>query len=217
MRWSVFLDYMKVIGRCYSLLILVFFGVGQFFHVASTAWLSAWSDENGREGKGNVEPVFHLGVFAAIGITETLIAYSRQVFLYLGCARASRILHHRLLHHILRSPMSFFDTTPVGRIANRLSSDLDVADESLPQEITDFLWCAVELISTVILISSVMPPFVGVIAFLAVVFCLIIYYYVGSSRQLKRLESVSRSPILSHFQETLSGVSSLRAYGHQER
>ncbi len=216
-RWSVFLDYMRVIGRCYSGWILVFFAVGQLLHVSSTAWLSAWCDENAAAGDANVDPVFHLGVFAGVGVAETAVAFTRQVLLYLGCARASRVLHHRLLRRVLRSPMSFFDTTPSGRIANRVSADLDVADESLPPEITDFLWCTVELISTVIIISYATPTFVAVVAFLAATFALLVYYYIGTSRQLRRLESISRSPILSHFQETLAGADSIRGYGCQDR
>ncbi len=140
-----------------------------------------------------------------------------QVALYLGCARASRVLHHRLLHRVLRAPMSFFDTTPSGRVANRLSADLDSADEALPQEITDFLWCAVELVSTVAVVTYATPAFAAVLLFLGAAFAFLVVYYVGSSRQLKRLEAVSRSPVLGHFQEALSGADSLRALRCQDR
>ena len=131
-------------------------------------------------------------MFCLIGIVETAVAFSRQVYLYLGCARASKVLHDDLLLHVMRSPMSFFDTTPIGRIVNRFSSDLDLADETLPKEITDFLWCLVEMVSTVVLISYATPIFIAVIVGLIVVFSLIVVYYIGSSRQLKRLESISK-------------------------
>ncbi len=78
-RWSVFLDYMRVIGLCYSSCVLSAFALGQVLHVASAAWLSAWCDKNAEEGGVNVRPVFHLGIFAAVGVTETAVAFTRQV------------------------------------------------------------------------------------------------------------------------------------------
>ena len=74
-----------------------------------------------------------------------------------------------------------------------------------------------EMCSTVIIISVATPTFISVITVLLVVFVFIVYYYISSSRQLKRLESITRSPILSHFHETLSGVSSIRTYQCQDR
>ncbi len=213
-RWSVYIDYMKVIGLSYSVCMLLLFALGQMLHVGSTIWLSNWSSHNTDH---NDRPVFHMSVFGAIGLTETVVAYSRQVLLYLGCAKASRILHHKLLYHVLRSPMSFFDTTPIGRVTNRFSTDLDIADETLPQEITDFLWCFVEMVSTMIIICTVTPYFIIEITLLMAIFSFIIYYYIGSSRQLKRLESICRSPVLSHLQESLSGAVSIRSYESQDR
>ncbi|TRY63252.1 hypothetical protein TCAL_05777 [Tigriopus californicus] len=208
-RWSVYLDYMRIIGRFPSTMILVMFVLGQGLHVSSTAWLSYWADMN--DGL-NHAPILFLGVYGLIGVSELFVCFGRQYSLYRACAKASRALHHKLLYHIIRAPMSFFDTTPLGRILNRFSSDLDVADETLPQEFTDFLWCFMDISFTLILIAIATPWFIIVALGLFVMFCLIILYYIRTSRQLKRLESISKSPILSHISETLRGVSSLRAY-----
>ena len=135
--------------------------------------------------------------------------------------------------------MSFFDTTPLGRILNRFSKDIYTIDESIPRSVRAFLMTFFSVISTLIVIVIATPILLAVIAPLGVVYFLIqvlgcishldslnepvwvlsFYWciYVATSRQLKRLESISRSPIYSHFQETVMGVASIRAYHQQDR
>lgn len=92
---------------------------------------------------------------------------------------------------------------------------MDVVDETLPQEITDFIWCFVSIMANMLIMCIFNPSFMAILAVLFIVFGFTLVYYIGSSRQLKRLESIGRSPILSHFQETLSGTSSIR-FGHYQ-
>ena len=112
--------------------------------------------------------------------------------------------------------MSFFDTTPMGRVLNRFSKDIYVADETIPVSLRSFISGLLDVLSTIIVIIVATPYFTAVIIPLLIVYFIIQRIYVNSSRQLKRLESVSRSPIYSHFQETLSGVTTIRAYHKQE-
>jgi ABC-type multidrug transport system fused ATPase/permease subunit len=94
---------------------------------------------------------------------------------------------------------------------------LNRVDEDLPSEITDFLWCFFEVMSTILIICYATPIFIAVVAVLVMIFFAIVVYFIGASRQLKRLESLSESPILSTFHETLSGTTSIRTFGCQER
>ena len=130
----------------------------------------------------------------------------------IGAIFASRNLHRRILKNILRTPMTFFDTTPMGRILNRFSKDIYTVDETIPRSLRSFLMTFFSVITTIIVISISTPIFLAVIVPLLIIYIIIQRIYVRTSRQLKRLESVSRSPIYSHFQETLSGVSTIRAY-----
>ncbi|NXH26520.1 MRP2 protein, partial [Myiagra hebetior] len=134
-----------------------------------------------------------------------------------GAMRASRVMHQQLLSNILRVPMSFFDTTPTGRIVNRFAKDIFTVDETIPTSFRSWLSCFMAIIATLIMICLATPFFAVVIIPLSVFYYFVLRFYVSTSRQLRRLDSVTRSPIYSHFGETVSGLSVIRAYGHQER
>ncbi|NWS15133.1 MRP2 protein, partial [Pachyramphus minor] len=134
-----------------------------------------------------------------------------------GAMRASRVMHQQLLSNILRVPMSFFDTTPTGRIVNRFAKDIFTVDETIPTSFRSWLSCFMGIISTLIMICLATPYFALIIIPLSIFYYFVLRFYVSTSRQLRRLDSVTRSPIYSHFGETVSGLSVIRAYGHQER
>lgn len=79
-------------------------------------------------------------------------------------------LHNILLNNIMRTPMSFFDTTPLGRIVNRFSKDMDVIDENLQRALTDFLWCFFDVIGMIVAISYATPLFLTILPPLAVLY-----------------------------------------------
>lgn len=108
--------------------------------------------------------------------------------------------------------MQFFDTTPLGRIVNRFAKDVDVVDNQLPMNVKSWLRCFFQVVGTIAIISWSTPYFLAAIVPLGIIYILVQRFYVATSRQLKRLESVSRSPIYSHFSETLAGTSTIRAY-----
>ena len=136
--------------------------------------------------------------------------------LAIGAVLASRRIHDKLLRNVMRSPMSFFETTPLGRILNRFSKDMYVIDETIPRSIRTFIFVLLSVVNTLIVVTVATPYFLIVIVPLLALYLVVQRIYVSTSRQLKRLESVSRSPIYSHFQETLNGVATIRAYRKQE-
>lgn len=126
-------------------------------------------------------------------------------------------MHFTMLKGIMRAPLSFFDVTPQGRILARFSKDVDTLDTGLPFAVSSTIYCWFEVIATLFIISFSTPIFIAVIIPMAILYYLIQKLYIATSRQLKRLESVSRSPIYSHFSESISGVQIIRAYKMQER
>lgn len=133
------------------------------------------------------------------------------VIFALGSLKAARHLHFRLLHNILRLPVSFFDTTPLGRIVNRFSRDTDVIDAFLPGMMRSWVSMGFSVIGTIAVIIYATPIFASVIVPLMLFYYIFQKFYIATSRQLKRIESVTRSPIYSHFGETVSGQSTIRA------
>ena len=115
----------------------------------------------------------YLGVYAAFGIGQSILVLFSSFSLALGGILASRVIHKRLLENILRLPMSFFDTTPSGRILNRFSKDIYTVDELLPRSVNFFMSMSFTVISTIFVISFATPLFMVVILPLAVIYLLV--------------------------------------------
>merc|ERR1719187_1181897 len=126
-------------------------------------------------------------------------------------------MHKNMLARIMMAPMSFFDTTPLGRVVNRFAKDVDVCDNTLPGSLRNWLSQFATFVATIITIMTVIWEFIIVIVPVAVVFYFVQRLYVSTSRQLKRLESVTRSPIYSHFGESVAGAPTIRAFGLEDR
>jgi len=115
----------------------------------------------------------YLGVYALFGAIQAIFAICAAFCLAMAGIYASRLIHNRLLVNILRLPMSFFDTTPSGRILNRFSKDIYTIDETIPQSLSQFILTFFEVIDTIVVISYATPLFMVVILPLTVLYSLI--------------------------------------------
>ncbi|XP_047368145.1 multidrug resistance-associated protein 1 isoform X4 [Vespa velutina] len=221
-KWKVYSHYLKSIGWFLSISTIVMNAVFQSFSIGSNIWLSAWSNDNmtsadGKSINDEAKRDMYLGVYGALGLGQATFVMLAQLALVIGCLRSSKLLHSELLFATLRSPVGFFDTTPSGRILNRFGKDVDVIDNVLPPNIRAWLFCLASVIATLFVISFSTPEFVSVIIPIGLIYYFIQRFYVATSRQLKRLESISRSPIYSHFSESVTGAQTIRAFGVQDR
>ncbi|XP_027741235.1 multidrug resistance-associated protein 1 isoform X3 [Empidonax traillii] len=213
---SVYWDYMKAIGLFMSFLSIFLFLCNHVASLASNYWLSLWTDDpviNGTQQYTNVR----LGVYGALGISQGIAVFGYSMVVSIGGIFASRHLHYNLLHNVLRSPMSFFERTPSGNLVNRFSKEIDTIDSTIPPIIKMFMGSTFNVIGACIIILLATPIAAVIIPPLGLVYLFVQRFYVATSRQLKRLESVSRSPVYSHFNETLLGVSVIRAFEEQKR
>ncbi|XP_052050863.1 ATP-binding cassette sub-family C member 3 isoform X2 [Apodemus sylvaticus] len=211
-KLSVYWDYAKSVGLCTTLSICLLYAGQSSAAIGANVWLSAWSNDAMEHSRQNNTSV-RLGVYAALGLLQGLLVMLSAFTMVIGAIQAARLLHEALLHNKMRSPQSFFDTTPSGRILNRFSKDIYVIDEVLAPTILMLFNSFFTSISTIVVIVASTPLFIVVVLPLAVLYGFVQRFYVATSRQLKRLESISRSPIFSHFSETVTGTSVIRAYG----
>ncbi|XP_015928465.1 ATP-binding cassette sub-family C member 12 [Parasteatoda tepidariorum] len=130
--------------------------------------------------------------------------------------RASSSLHDKLLQKVFRSPMHFFDVTPVGRILNLFTHDVDEIDTHLPTVMVVFLQRMMTMIFALLLVVIVYHWFGIPIIFLGIVFFMLQKLFKSATRDLKRYENFSRSPVFSHVAATVKGLSTIRAYEKQE-
>ncbi|NXR48741.1 MRP7 protein, partial [Hippolais icterina] len=160
---------------------------------------------------GSVDVNFYLIVYGSIAGANSLFTIIRAFLFACGALRAAAVIHNRLLQRVLKATVTFFDTTPTGRILNRFSSDLYCVDSSLPFILNIFLANIYGLLGMLVIMTYGLPWIGLVLLPLAVVYFFVQRYYRFTSRELKRLYSVTLSPIYTHFSETLSGLSTVRA------
>lgn len=216
-KWSVYSEYAKesnITAVVFYMLALV---ASQTAQLLGNFWLKTWTETN--ESKGNNESVgLFIGVYFAFGIGSSFLVIIQNLILWIFCSiEASRKLHERMAFAIFRSPMNFFETTPSGRILNRFSSDIYRVDEVLARVFNMLFTNTGRALFTMIVISASTPAFLILVIPLGYIYLSYQKYYLRSSRELKRLDSVTRSPIYAHFQESLGGISTIRAYQKQDR
>ncbi|RWA04053.1 hypothetical protein EKO27_g11053 [Xylaria grammica] len=160
---------------------------------------------------------YYLIILALIGVFGAFLALIRDLWLFYGSLTASWKLHNRLMTAVSRAKFKFFDVTPLGQLMNRFSKDLEAVDQEVAGVAIGVMTCAMGIAITVVLIAAITPGFLVAAIFITALFALVAMFYLRASRDLKRLESVNRSPLFQQFGETLSGVTTIRAYGDERR
>ncbi|KAJ5463108.1 ABC transporterintegral membrane type 1 [Penicillium sp. IBT 31633x] len=216
-KWGVYGQYAKdsnITAVAFYLLAML---AAQTAQVIGNFWLKRWTEWNEAHGT-NAQVGKFIGIYLALGLGSSLLVIVQNLILWIFCSiEASRKLHERMAFAIFRSPMSFFETTPSGRILNRFSSDIYRVDEVLARTFNMLFANSARAIFTMIVIATSTPGFLLFVLPLGYVYLSYQKYYLSTSRELKRLDSVTRSPIYAHFQESLGGISTIRAYRQQNR
>ncbi|CAJ1377583.1 unnamed protein product [Effrenium voratum] len=208
--WQVYLAYVKACGGVPAVgAFLLAVAVSEGSRNFSDGWLAHWS------GSGGASDGLAIYALAALICLVTGVAYSTTRVL-VG-QRGSRVLHENCLHALLRAHMSFFDLTPNGQILNRLAEDTNILDYNLPQTMSAniiWFWRAASIVVVCMMVGwyliFLMVPMFFLYAKLA-------KRYLPATRDLRRLDAAARSPIFSHFSESMHGVSTIRAMQQQER
>ncbi|KAF9136196.1 Canalicular multispecific organic anion transporter 2 [Mortierella sp. GBA39] len=229
---NIFLVYMKALRYRNTVIMWTLFILAQICLVSTSLWLKYWikrteesqdliNNNNGDNGTPTAEPPsvgLFLGVYALLTFFYVLL-YVIVSYLTFAQARirASELLHRNFLTKIMRLPMSFFDTTPLGRVLNRFSSDFASIDDRLPNKFFDANYFLVTVAGTFMLIIYTAPQFLVVLPVLVAAYYGIQVCFLRISQVVTRMYSVSKSPVYQHFNESLNGVSTIRAMAVQER
>jgi ABC-type multidrug transport system fused ATPase/permease subunit len=184
--------------------------------VGTDWWLGYWSTETASASTAHSIGYF-VGIYGAITVATSLLTLAHQLTWAVGGVRAALKLHSSMFDRILRSPTSFFDTTPVGRILNRFSGDIAIIDKDLPTSFSSFVNLTLRMLATIVVQAVIMPwTLVGALP-IFVLYVATQQFYRRTSRELKRLDNISKSPIYAHLSESLTGLPTLRSYAQQAR
>ncbi|XP_077370470.1 ATP-binding cassette sub-family C member 4-like isoform X2 [Festucalex cinctus] len=160
---------------------------------------------------------FYLGIYSGLTAAAVILGYARSLVIFHGLVRSTQTLHNRMFNAVLRTPVRFFDVNPIGRILNRFSKDISQMDSMLPLIFVDFYQLFLQNAGVLAVAASIIPLLLVSIAPLLFLFLYLRRYYLSTSRDIKRLESTTRSPVFSHLSSSLQGLCSIRAFRGEER
>uniref|UniRef100_A0A914QLQ8 P-loop containing nucleoside triphosphate hydrolase protein n=1 Tax=Panagrolaimus davidi TaxID=227884 RepID=A0A914QLQ8_9BILA len=214
--YKIYWSYAKVFGVPLIIgLFLILFIFRNIFESVSQIWIAKWSSFNSSSADSN--DIENLEIYAFFALFSCILGGVSAAIIAIGAYKASKKMHENLLFSLLRSPMSFFDTTPLGRILNRLSKDIEKMDKEVPKTLAFSLISFSECIFG-ILMSIYILPYLGIISvIMLIIFVFGVRYYTYASVQIRRLTSKAWSSVASHAQDSYIGVNTLRVFGVQER
>ncbi|KAJ1392539.1 P-loop containing nucleoside triphosphate hydrolase [Sesbania bispinosa] len=215
-----FLVYWKYITIAYGGALVPFILLAQILfqvlQIGSNYWM-AWATPISPDAEPPVGGTTLIEVYVGLAIGSSFCILARAMFLVTAGYKSATILFNKMHYCIFRAPMSFFDSTPSGRILNRASTDQSAVDTDIPYSIGSFAFTIIQLLGIIAVMSQV--AWQVFIVFIPVIAISIWYqqYYIPSARELSRLIGVCKAPIIQHFAETISGASTIRSFDQQSR
>lgn len=239
MKKSLFWKFFRAGGSIFSLLLFcIFLILGQFGSSGSDFWIAYWTKkeeirlkyilninnsqtENSTlyfndEEHNYFDKYIALWIYGGFISLCVIMTTARNVMFYKICMNASKNLHNTMFSSILKAPMRFFDTHPSGQILNRFSKDIGSIDEQLPMAMIDSIQIfavMIGILSQVIIINylTIFPMII-----MGIFYIIIRNTYLSTAQDLKRLEGITKSPVFSHVNSSLSGLITIRSSGGQE-
>ncbi|XP_025080220.1 multidrug resistance-associated protein 4-like isoform X3 [Pomacea canaliculata] len=235
---KIYVEYFKAGSGIIKFIVLVLINlVAQGTYITSDWWLSRWSNDEEIRMAALKQHNYYLSLgYNETNVTVPYIDSHRNIYIFTGiiggvfifgmmrallffkiAVDASQQLHNNMFTRILRAPISFFDTNPVGRILNRFAKDVGHMDDLLPITFFDFVQCFL-LIIGIILVAGFVNPWVFIPTLpLVILFMWIRRYYLYTSRSIKRLEGICRSPVFTYLSASLQGLHTIRAFTMEDK
>ncbi|KAG7502092.1 Multidrug resistance-associated 4 [Solea senegalensis] len=223
----MYVKYFRAGANLLVLLVLLLLNV--LAHVAFVLqdwWIAHWASEQERINvtehlngsfPQQLDLDLYLGVYAGLTAFSIVFGFLRCILFFNVLVSSAQTLHSSMFNAILRTPVHFFDVNPIGRILNRFSKDIGYLDSLLPWTFVDFIQIFLQVIGVVVVAAVIIPWILIPIVPLLAVFLYLRRYFLQTSRDIKRLESTTRSPVFSHLSSSLQGLSTIRAFKVQQR
>ena len=218
---DAYIRYIKAGGIWLAISCVIIPAVGRSFEVTGTFWLAIWADAattSALKGKPftNSEVSHYAGIYALFGVLGVFGLGFRGIFLARHRLFASKRIHDGIAEAILRAPVAFFDVTPIGRVLNRFAADMDKLDLELTQTISQGISTTMNVLGAIgAIIVATNGTFLILLVPMGYMYYVLQKWFRKTSTELQRVTNVANSPIFADFSQTLSGTSTIRAYGVQ--
>ncbi|GKV01698.1 hypothetical protein SLEP1_g14237 [Rubroshorea leprosula] len=214
---KVYLSYMAAAYKGLLIpLIVLAQALFQFLQIASNWWM-AWANPQTEGDQAKVSPMVLLLVYMALAFGSSWFVFVRAVLVATFGLAAAQKLFLEMLRSVFQAPMSFFDSTPAGRILNRVSIDQSVVDLDIPFRLGGFASTTIQLLGIVAVMTKVTWQVLLLVIPMAVACLWMQKYYMASSRELVRIVSIQKSPIIHLFGESIAGAATIRGFGQEKR
>ncbi|KAK7203376.1 ABC multidrug transporter [Myxozyma melibiosi] len=215
--WTVYREYFKAAGGKYvgwavAPMIVGVAILASGTQILTNLWLSYWTQDKFSLSKGQ-----YIGLFVAFGVICAILYFLLGFSITYAGANASVSMNMTATEKVIQAPMAFFDTSPLGRIMNRFSNDVESMDNTLIDAYRQYLMTMSSICGILILIIAYFHYFAIALAPMIFLYIVATMYYRASAVDIKRMDSNARSAVFSHFSETLTGLTSVRAYNEQSR
>ncbi|KAM9835950.1 ATP-binding cassette sub-family C member 4-like [Aulostomus maculatus] len=227
---SLYYKYLRAGANIVILLAVMLINIlAQVSYILQDWWLAHWADEQEKlhtnsstiQNRQNLTEEqhleFYLGIYGGLTAAVIIFGFMRNLLLFNVLVRCAQALHNRMFTSILRTPVRFFDINPIGRVLNRFSKDIGQLDSNMPWTFVDFIQVFLQILGVIAVASSVIPWILVPVLPLLLIFLYLRRYFLHTSRDIKRLESTTRSPVFSHLSSSLQGLWTIRAFGAEER
>nr|XP_010978532.2 multidrug resistance-associated protein 4 isoform X1 [Camelus dromedarius] len=225
--FKAYKNYFTAGAHWFIIIFLILLNIAaQASYILQDWWLSYWANQQGAlnitvNGKGNetekLDLNWYLGIYSGLTVATVLFGLARSLLVFYVLVSSSQTLHNKMFESILRAPVLFFDRNPIGRILNRFSKDIGHMDDLLPLTFLDFIQTFLQVIGVVSVAVAVIPWIAIPLVPLGIIFFVLRRYFLATSRDVKRLESTTRSPVFSHLSSSLQGLWTIRAYKAEQR
>lgn len=210
--WSVYKNFIKlgsgVFGYASVPIFLMLVALSTFCQLFTNTWLSFWIEKK----FSNMLDHFYVTIYVILAIMTLVFTGTQFTMLAYMNNRSAELLNLKAVEKILHAPMSFMDTNPLGRVLNRFTKDTDSLDNELGEQLRLFIFPLATIIGIIILCICYLPWFAIAVPFLVLIFLFFTDLYSGSLREIKRLEAVQRSVVYNNFNETLTGMDTIKAF-----